>query len=64
MGVIEEIVKNKEEILINFLRVMEGKEATAKVNLDGVKFKVGDAWVKMDGEISFTLMPPKAKKKK
>jgi hypothetical protein len=63
MGVIEEIVKNKEEILINFLRVMEGKEATAKVNLDGVKFKVGDALVRMDGEIAFTLVPPKAKKK-
>jgi len=61
MGIIEEVLKNKEEILINFLRVMEGKEATAKVNLDGVKFKVGDASVKLSGEIAFTLVPPKKK---
>ena len=62
MGIVEELLKNKEELLINFLRVMEGKEATAKVNLDGVKFKVGDAYVKLEGEIAFTLVPPKKKK--
>lgn len=63
MGIVEEILKNKEEILINLLRVMDGKEATAKVNLDGVKFKVGEATVKLDGEISFTLVPGTKKKK-
>ena len=59
----EEILKNKEELLIKFLEVMEGKEARAKVNLDGVKFKVGKTDILLNGSVEFTVIPPKTKKK-
>ena len=62
MGVIEEIIKNKEEILVAFLKVLEGREAKAKVNLDGVKFKVGKSAVKMEGVVEFTFVPLEEKK--
>ena len=56
MGVVEEVIKNKEELLIRFLDVLSGKEATARVNLDGVQFNVGKSKVKLAGEISFTVI--------
>jgi hypothetical protein len=62
MGFMEEIVKNKEELVIKFLEVLQGKEATAKVNLDGVKFNVGAVTIKLSGEVDFTFVPPKPKK--
>ena len=62
MGVMEEIIKNKEELLIKLLNVLQGKEATAKIRLDGVKFNIGEVAVKLDGEVDFTFVPPKPKK--
>jgi hypothetical protein len=63
MGVIEEILKNKEELIINFLKVVEGKETGVKVNLDDVKFKIGDSVVKLSGDVEFTFIPFKNKKR-
>lgn len=57
MGLIEEILKNKEEILVSFLKVLEGKEAKAKVNLDGIEFHVGKSAIKLKGTIEFTFIP-------
>ena len=62
MGMIEEVLKNKEELLIAFLKVLEGKESRAKVNLDGVKFNVGKSAVRMEGVIEFTFIPLENKK--
>ena len=62
MGVIEEVLKNKEEILVALLKVLEGKESRARVNLDGVKFNIGKSSVKMEGEIEFTFVPLEDKK--
>lgn len=62
MGVIEEVLKNKEEILVGLLKVLEGKESRARVNLDGVKFNIGKSTVKMEGEIEFTFIPLDDKK--
>jgi hypothetical protein len=62
MGVIEEVLKNKEEILVGLLKVLEGKESRARVNLDGVKFNVGKSTVRMEGEIEFTFIPLDDKK--
>ena len=62
MGVIEEVLKNKEEILVAFLKVLEGKEAKAKVNLDGVKFNIGKSSIKMEGAVEFTFVPLEKKK--
>ncbi len=61
MGIVEDIVRNKEELIIRFLDVLSGKEATAKVNLDGVQFNIGKSKVRLEGEVSFTLIPGKKK---
>ena len=62
MSFTEDILKNKEQLIIKLLQVLEGKEATAKVKLDGVKFNIGEIKVKLDGEVDFTFIPPKPKK--
>lgn len=61
MGVVEEIIKNKEELIIKLLDVVSGKEATARVNLDGVAFNVGTSKVRLEGQVTFTLVPGKKK---
>ena len=61
-GIIEEILKNKEELLVALFKVIEGKEARAKVNLNGVKFNIGKSSVKMEGTIELTLVPIEEKK--
>jgi hypothetical protein len=63
MGFIEEIVKNKEELLVKFLSIVEGKETSANVCLDGIQFDVGGTKVKVDGNVEFTVVPFKGKKK-
>jgi hypothetical protein len=60
---LEEILKNKEELLIKVLDVLEGKEAKARVKLDGVEFKVGEATVKLEGTVEFTFVPYEKGKK-
>ena len=62
MGFVEELLKNKEELLVKFLSIVEGKETSANVSLDGIKFDVGGTVVKVDGNIEFTVVPPKKKK--
>ena len=62
MGMIEEILKNKEELLIKFLEILQGKESRAKINLNGVQFKVGKSVVKMNGTIDLQFIPEKKKK--
>ncbi len=62
MGLMEDIIKNKEELVTKLLDVLQGKEATARVNLDGVKFNVGKVTIKLNGEVDFTFVPPKPKK--
>jgi len=62
MGLLEEILKNKEELLVKFLEILEGKEASARIDLSDVKFKLGHMTIELDGEVRFTLMPKKKKK--
>jgi len=57
MGLLEEILKNKEEILVKLLEIMEGKESKAKVNLDDVEFHVGNSAVRLKGTIELTFIP-------
>jgi hypothetical protein len=62
-GVVEEIVKHKEEIIVKVLNVLEGKEASASVNLDGIKFTVGkNVEIRLNGSVDFTVTPLKKKK--
>jgi hypothetical protein len=62
-GIIEEILRNKEDILVALLKVIEGKESRARVKLDGVKFNVGNSSVRMEGAVEFTFVPIEDKKK-
>jgi hypothetical protein len=64
MGVIEEILKNKEDLLTKFLSIVEGKETKANVNLDGIEFKVGKTSVQLNGTVEFTVVPSFGKGKK
>jgi len=61
MGIIDEILKNKEDILIGFLSIIEGKETKTRINLDGVKFRVGKTTVKVEGAIELSIVPGKKK---
>ncbi len=62
-GIIEEILRNKEEILVALLKVLEGKESRTRVKLDGVKFNIGSSSVKMEGAVEFTFVPIEERKK-
>ncbi|MEM2955002.1 MAG: hypothetical protein QW625_03590 [Candidatus Nanoarchaeia archaeon] len=62
MGVIEEIVKDKEQLISKILEILEGKETRTKINLNGVEFKIGKSKVKMDGSIEFVIVPFEDKK--
>ena len=64
MGVLEEVLKNKEEFLVKFLSIVEGRETSAKISLDGVQFKIGKTTVKMDGQVVLTVVPFSKGKKK
>lgn len=66
MSLVDELLKNKEELLIKVLQFMEGKEASTKINLDGLQFKVGNVIVKLKGEVEASVikLPGSGKKKK
>ena len=57
MNILEEIVKNKEELIMKILQILEGKETKTKVSLDGVEFNVGNSKVSVNGDVEFTLVP-------
>lgn len=57
MGILEEILKNKEELLIKLLEIMEGKESRAKIDLEGVEFHVGQSAVRLKGSVELTFIP-------
>ncbi len=59
MGFIEEILKNKEELVIKLFEILQGKEASASIDLSDVEFRIGKSAVKMDGQIKITLIPHK-----
>ena len=62
MGMLEEIFKNKEELLIKLLEIMEGRESRAKINLDGGEFHVGKSLVRMKGNVELTFIPTEKKR--
>ncbi len=62
MGVLEDIVKDKEQFLEKLLEILEGKETRTKLNLNGVEFKVGKSKVKVSGNIEFIIVPFEAMK--
>ncbi len=64
MSIVEDLLKNKEEIFVKVLQFLGGEEATTKINLDGVKFDLGRFHVKLNGEVEVTVSQNPSKKKK
>ena len=64
MTLVDELLKNKEEILIKVLQFLEGKEATTKLNLNGMQFSLGGTLVKLNGEVEVTVVKQAGNKKK
>jgi hypothetical protein len=63
MGVFEELVNNKEELIVKLLKILEGKEASTKLNLDNIEFMVGNNKVRINGTVNVTVTPQKGGKK-
>ena len=59
---VEEIMKNKEDLLIKLLDVLEGREAKASVNLEGVEFMLGKSKIKLGGKVEVSFLPYGKKK--
>jgi hypothetical protein len=53
----EEIIKDKEELIKTFLKLLEDKEAKAKLDLSGVEFHIGKSAVRVEGSIHITFIP-------
>ena len=58
------VIKEKEELVNAVLKMMEGKEARATLNLDGVEFHLGRSRVEMNGKVEITFVPVEQAKKK
>lgn len=59
---IEKIISDKEELIHAVLKLVEGKEARAKLNLKGVEFHVGKSAVRMNGTVEITFIPLEEKR--
>jgi hypothetical protein len=64
MSLLEELLKSKEDLLVKFVEILEGKEARARVNLDGVRFNIGKSIIKMNGTVEFIFVPVEEKGKR
>jgi hypothetical protein len=60
---LEQILRNNEELIVSFLKILEGRETKARANLDGIMFRIGKTDVLVNGTVEFTIVPPKSKKK-
>ena len=61
-SIFEEIVKNKEQLILKVLDIIEGRETRTKVNLDNVELNVGNVEIKVNGSLEFVVAPIKKKK--
>ncbi len=64
MSLVDELLKNKEEIFVKVLQFLEGKEASTKLNLNGIQFTVGNMQVKLNGEVEVSVLKQEQGKKK
>ncbi len=62
MGIVEEIVANKEEFISKIIGMLEGRETNTKLNLDNIEFKVGEAKVRVNGKVEVSIAPFAKKK--
>ena len=53
----EQLLTENRTVIEAFLKLLEGKESKAKIDLTGVKFNIGKSVVKAEGTLSLTLIP-------
>jgi len=58
---IEELLGKNTELIAKILDIIEGKEVSTKLNLDGVTFNVGKTKIKLNGEVEFSFARKKTK---
>jgi len=58
-SILDQLLGNKEEIIIKVLQILEGKEAKTKFNLEGLKLKLGTFDIKLGGHIEVSVIPKK-----
>ncbi|MBI4163442.1 MAG: hypothetical protein HY512_01150 [Candidatus Aenigmarchaeota archaeon] len=64
MDILQELLKNKEQMLLKVLDYMEGRETSTKLNLSGMQFNLGNTLVKLNGEVEITVVRQKQEPKK
>jgi hypothetical protein len=62
VGVFDEVVKNKEELMLKFFNILQGREAKTKLMLDGIELDFGKGKIKVDGSVELTFTPLSKKK--
>ncbi|MBI4173298.1 MAG: hypothetical protein HY519_01115 [Candidatus Aenigmarchaeota archaeon] len=62
MGI--DLIRDKEQLMNAVLKVLEGKEAKATLNLDGVHIHLGTSSVELNGKVQMTFIPGEPAKKK
>lgn len=60
---LEDILKDKEELINTMLKLLEGREARATLDLDGISFKLGKSTVAVNGKLQLTFIPVEKIKK-
>jgi hypothetical protein len=64
MGFLEDILKGREEMIISALKVLEGRKASVKVDLDGVQFEISRGIrARLSGQVRITVLPEKHRKR-
>ena len=62
MGIVEEIVKNKEQLVLKLMQLMQGNEATTKLNLNNIRLDVGKSQIRLNGTVEVSVTPFRKKK--
>ncbi len=56
-NVLEELLRNRQDLLLKVVDILQGREAKARIDLNGVSFHLGETIVKMEGNIQFSVTP-------
>lgn len=57
MSIIEEVLENKEEIILKIFELIQGKEAKTKLKLNDIKLNIGDSALRVNGELEVSFVP-------
>ncbi len=49
-------------LLKTIMKILEGREATTKLNLDNIKFNLGESSVRVNGSLEISVAPFSKKK--